>query len=127
MGINKILSVDDDPMIRKLIKTILEASSYEVMQASNGTEAIDLLDSSECQKNEFSCIILDVQMPDMSGFDLLTRLQLHNKTSDIPVIMLTSQSSTEEVMTGYSGGAQYYITKPFTREQLLFGVDMVTK
>lgn len=121
----RIMSVDDDPMVRTLVRTILEASQYEVITASNGTEAIKLLADEE-RPIDLLCIILDVQMPDMSGFDLLTRLKLHADTQNIPVIMLTCQQSNEDVMSGYNMGAQYYITKPFTREQLLKGISLVT-
>ena len=122
---NRILSVDDDPMIRNLVRAILEASDYEVLSAACGQEAIDILDQQE-RPLDLKCIILDVQMPDMSGFDVLTRLKLHSDTQDIPVIMLTCQSSPEDFMQGYNCGANYYITKPFTREQLIYGIDMAT-
>ena len=121
----RILSVDDDPMVRTLVRTILEASQFEVLSAASGTEAIKLLDGEE-RPIDISCIILDVQMPDMNGFDLLTRLKLHADTQNIPVIMLTCQGSNDDVMSGYNMGAQYYITKPFTREQLLKGINLVT-
>lgn len=65
-------------------------------------------------------------MPNVNGYDLLTRLKLHADTQTIPVIMLTCQSDPESLMSGYSVGADYYITKPFTREQLLYGVKLVT-
>ena len=121
----KILSVDDDPMIRSLVRAILEASSFDVMVAENGPEAFRILDA-ENRPLDLSCIILDVQMPGMSGFDVLTRLKLHADTQNIPVIMLTCQSSPEDFVSGYNIGADYYITKPFTREQLLYGISLVT-
>lgn len=119
----RILNVDDDPMIRTLVRTILEASDFEVVSADCGTQAIEVLEKEE-RPIKFDCIIMDVQMPDMSGFDLLARLKLHADTQNIPVIMLTCQSSPDDFMTGYNTGADYYITKPFTREQLLSGIDL---
>ena len=121
----RILTVDDDPLVQNQTRAILEASDYEVLSAGSGSEALRLLDSEERPIN-ILCIILDVQMPDMNGFDVLTRLKLHNDTRNIPVIMLTCQTSDEDVMDGYNIGAEYYITKPFTREQLLYGIKLVT-
>ena len=121
----RILSVDDDPMIRSLVRAILEASNFNVMVAESGSEAFKLLDTEE-RPIDLTCIILDVQMPGMSGFDVLTRLKLHADTQNIPVIMLTCQSSPEDFVSGYNIGADYYITKPFTREQLMYGISLVT-
>lgn len=121
----RILIVDDDPMMRNLVKTILEASDFEVLTAGDGTEAVDLIEKEERPLN-FYCMIFDVEMPNMNGLDLLTRLKLHSETQNIPVIMLTCNSSPDDFMAGYNVGAEYYITKPFTREQLLYGIDLAT-
>lgn len=121
-----IMSVDDDPMIRDIVRTILEASGAEVISAENGMEAIEILEK-EPKPLNINCFILDVEMPGISGLDLLTRLKLHAETQNIPVILLTCQSDDEDVMKGYNKGAEYYIAKPFTREQLLYGVNLVTK
>lgn len=121
----KIMNVDDDPMIRNLVRTILEASSHEVISAADGPEALKLIGTAGSAA-AVDCIILDVEMPGMSGFDILTRLKLHSETQNIPVIMLTCQSTPDDVMHGYNVGAAYYITKPFTREQLLYGIELVT-
>jgi DNA-binding response OmpR family regulator len=108
-------------MIRNLTRAILESAQFDVVSASDAEEAIQLLEG-ECRPIQLHCILLDVQMPGMNGYDLLTRLKLHAETQNIPVLMLTCQSTDEDVMTGYNVGAEYYITKPFTREQLLYGV-----
>lgn len=120
----RIMNVDDDPMIRSLVRDILLASNFDVMSASDGFEALRLIES-EPRPITLDCIILDVEMPVMSGLDVLTRLRLHQDTSNIPVIMLTCQSNPEDVMEGYNGGASYYITKPFTPQQLLYGLELV--
>lgn len=119
----RILSVDDDPMVRHIVRTMLEAADYEVISACDSEEAFRLLDMEEKPIN-ISCIILDVQMPGMTGWDVLTRLKLHADTQNIPVIMLTCQSDAEDLLTGYQTGAAYYIPKPFTREQLMYGINM---
>ena len=121
----KLLNVDDDPMVRDLVKSICESAGFEVISASNGPEAFQMLDGDK-EADALECIILDVEMPGMSGLDVLTRLKLHAETQNIPVIMLTCQAAPEDFMKGYNSGASYYITKPFTREQLLYGIDFVT-
>ena len=120
----KILNVDDDPTIRMLVREILQAANFEVVSAGDGYEALKLVDA-EPRPVGLSCIILDVEMPGMSGLDVLTRLKLHSDTQNVPVVMLTCQSTPEDFMQGYNLGAAYYITKPFTREQLLYGLNMI--
>ena len=120
----RILIVDDDPMIRNLVYSMLSAEGYSVVQAEDGQQGVDLLDQ-EPRPVNFSVIILDVVMPHMNGLDVLTRLKLHSHTQNIPVLMLTGEDKAEDIMAGYSVGADYYITKPFTRQQLLFGLNLV--
>jgi DNA-binding response OmpR family regulator len=69
--------------------------------------------------------MLDVVMPEMTGLDVLTRMKLHSHTNQLPVIMLTGESKTDDILAGYSVGADYYMTKPFTRQQLLYGINLV--
>jgi len=120
----RIMNVDDDPTIRSLVRDILLAANFDVLSASDGFEALKLVDQ-EPRPITLSCIVLDVEMPGMSGLDVLTRLRLHQDTANIPVIMLTCQSNPEDVMDGYNVGANYYITKPFTPQQLLYGLELV--
>lgn len=120
----RIMNVDDDPTIRALVRDILLASAFDVVTASDGFEALKLIEQ-EPKPMDLSCIILDVEMPGMSGLDVLTRLRLHQETANIPVIMLTCQSNPEDVLDGYNVGASYYITKPFTPDQLIHGLKLV--
>ena len=64
-------------------------------------------------------------MPGMNGLDVLTRLRIHSHTQGLPVIMLTGEDKAEDIMAGYGVGADYYITKPFTHQQLKYGLDLV--
>ncbi len=120
----KILVVDDDPMIRTLVKEILSAEGHEVDLAEDGALGIAHLEK-EPRPIKYELLILDVIMPGMNGLDVLTRLKLHPDTQNIPVLMLTGEDKAEDIMNGYNVGADYYITKPFTRQQLLFGLDTV--
>lgn len=120
----RVLVVDDDPMIRNLVQAVLEGENYEVVLAEDGKQGVELLDA-EPRPINYSLIILDVVMPGMNGLDVMTRLKLHPHTQSIPVLMLTGEDKAEDIMAGYSVGADYYITKPFTRQQLLFGINLV--
>ena len=111
-------------MIRGLVKAILEDSGFETVLVEDGRLAVDLLDR-EPRPLDYCLLVLDVVMPGMNGLDVLTRLKLHSHTSSLPVLMLTGEDKAEDIMAGYSVGADYYITKPFTRQQLLYGVNLV--
>lgn len=123
---DRILVVDDDPMIRSVVKEILTAEGYDVVLAEDGPSGIQVLDTAP-RPLDFVLIVLDVVMPGMIGLDVLTRIRLHDHTKDIPVIMLTGEDKAEDIMAGYNVGADYYITKPFTRQQLLFGLNSVLR
>ena len=122
----RVLVVDDDPLIRNLVKAMLESEGYEVSLAEDGQQALDILEK-EPRPINFTFLVLDVVMPGINGLDVLTRLKLHSHTQAIPVIMLTGEDKAEDILAGYNVGADYYITKPFTRQQLMFGVNMVTE
>ena len=120
----KVLAVDDDPMIRGLVKAIVEDEGFDVTTCEDGKDAVELLDTLP-RPIDYSLIILDVVMPGMNGLDVLTRLKLHGHTQEIPVLMLTGEDKADDIMAGYSVGADYYIVKPFTRQQLLYGINLV--
>ena len=120
----KVLVVDDDPMIRNLVRAILESAGYEVVLAEDGQQGLDVVNANNGPV-DFNFIVLDVVMPGVNGLDVLTRLRLHPETQSVPVIMLTGEDKAEDILAGYSVGADYYITKPFTRQQLLYGIDLV--
>lgn len=120
----RILVVDGDPMIRNLVKDMLEAEGYSVTLAEDGQQGVDILDA-EPRPIGFDLVVLDVVMPGMNGLDVLTRIRLHSHTQNLRVLMLTGEDKAEDIMAGYSVGADYYITKPFTRQQLLYGLSLV--
>lgn len=122
----KVLAVDDDPMIRGLLREILTAQGYEVTLAENGPAGLEALQQQDL-KDGLSLIILDVVMPGLTGLEVLARLKQDNLAPAIPVIMLTGEARTEDILDGYNKGADYYITKPFTRQQLMHGVTLVSE
>lgn len=120
----KAIVVDDNDLIRTLVAGILEQEGFEITQAQSGLKLFELLEE-KIDPKTIDLICLDVIMPGMNGFDVLTRLKLHSHTSNIPVIMLTAEDTAEDIMTGYNVGADYYVTKPFTPDQLLEALEIV--
>ena len=116
----KIMVVDDNVDSIMILRSILESQGYKVFTAQSGVDALELL------KHEVpDLILLDVMMPQMSGIEVLERIKTTHVTSKVPVIMVTAKIQDEDVMTGYQHGADYYITKPCTAKQLLYGIGLV--
>jgi len=117
----KVLVVDDDFDCRTMVKTILESSGYEAIDAESGPKALDILES-----QTVDLIVLDIMMPEMTGYEVVVRLKEKTETQNIPVVMLTAKGDPEDLITGYKDyGVDYYITKPFTTRQLLAGIKLI--
>lgn len=111
-----ILVVDDDLVNLEVISELLEDEDVKVITASNGKEALEVLKVCWQQTN---LLILDWMMPKMSGIELLEIINKDQRYRDIPVIMQTAKAYSEDMVTGIDAGADYYLTKPFTRDVLL--------
>lgn len=120
----KALVCDDDQHIRDLVQAILELNGYSVITAENGRKALELLENTSVRK-QLNLMILDVRMPEMTGLDVLDSLRESGMIDEIPVIMLTAEVTNDDIVLGYEKGASYYITKPFTKQQLIYGVNLV--
>ncbi|HMO02682.1 MAG TPA: response regulator [Oligoflexia bacterium] len=118
----KALIVDDDPVVRMILKSILEAEGYVVELAEDGMQGLEVVKK---KQNELDVVFLDVMMPQMNGFEVIEKLKNQEKIEGLPVIMLTAQNDDSELLKGYSLGADYYITKPFTRSQITYGLKTV--
>ncbi len=116
----KILAVDDEKHILRLVQINLEKAGYEVATGSNGQEALD-------KTRDFmpDLIVMDVMMPIMDGFEALQKLKEDPFTSDIPVIMLTAKAQDADVFHGWQSGADLYLTKPFNPLELLTFVKRI--
>ncbi len=112
--------VDDNPDIVEIVRFTLETDGFNVRCAYTGPELLASLD-----KQNPDLILLDIMMPVMDGLEVLTRLKGDLSTASIPVILLTAKVQYEEVLKGYKSGAIYYITKPFTKGQLLGGINSI--
>lgn len=105
----RVLVVDDEPDVLLLCRVNLEFEGYEVMEAADGVEAM-----SRVRERRPDVILLDVMMPRMDGWQVLTELKSDEKLKDIPVVMLTAKVQDQDQIRGWSAGASEYITKPFS-------------
>src|SRR5512132_69735 len=117
MAEERILIVDDDEDILLIVQTILANAGYSVTVARNGREGVDL-----ALELKPDLILLDVMMPELSGWEVCTTLKNAPETRQIPVAMLTVKSEIRDLITGMQVGADDYLTKPFTRRRLLSAV-----
>jgi CheY-like chemotaxis protein len=117
---HKVLVVDDNPDSVAIMRGILEGRGYDVAAAHSGTEALQFL-----EKETVDLVLLDIMMPEMSGMEVLQRIKDDTATGRLPVILVTAKTQDEDVLSGYQYGADYYITKPFTAKQLLYGIELI--
>lgn len=101
-----ILVVEDEHILREIIKDYLLNEGYQVLEAINGKEALTLF-----EENEVHLVILDIMMPELDGWSVCRRIR---KTSNIPVIMLTARADEDDTLLGFELGADDYVTKPFS-------------
>ncbi len=116
----KILLVDDDLDIIKLVRTYCEIENYEVVEAHDGLEAINIVKNS----NDIDICVLDVMMPNIDGFTALSKIR---EFSQIPVIMLTAKSEEYDKLHGFSIGADDFLPKPFSPRELIARVKAILK
>ena len=116
----KILVVDDEARMRKLIKDFLVAKDYKVIEAANGQEALNLFETD----TSINLIILDVMMPVLDGWSTLREIR---KSSQIPVIMLTARGEERDELFGFELGVDEYISKPFSPKILVARVEALLK
>ena len=111
----KLLIVDDSSAIRKIIKAAADVFMMDTEEAQDGVEALEKL--SECY-NEIDLILLDWNMPEKSGYDVLVEIKADDKYKDIPVMMVTTESQKSSIVAAVRAGADNYLTKPFTVDEL---------
>ena len=115
-----ILVVEDDKNTRKLITTILKNYGYSTLEATNGVEALDVLDH-----NHIDLMVLDVMMPKMDGYELAQTLRENG--SQMPMLMLSAKSAVNDIKQGFVVGIDDYITKPFDFEELLLRIKALLR
>lgn len=116
----KILVVDDEMRMRKLVRDFLVRQDYEVLEAADGEEALDVF---YAEKN-IALMILDVMMPRMNGWDVVREIR---QTSKLPIIMLTAKSDEADELLGFELGVDEYISKPFSPKILVARVEAILR
>jgi two-component system alkaline phosphatase synthesis response regulator PhoP/two-component system response regulator VicR len=118
----KILAVDDERHIVRLVQVNLEREGYTVVTAYDGKEALEKVEAEQPD-----LIVLDVMMPYMDGFEVLQNLKKNQATREIPVIMLTAKAQDADVFRGWQSGVDCYLTKPFNPQELKAFVKRIFK
>jgi two-component system, chemotaxis family, chemotaxis protein CheY len=113
---SKVLSVDDSAVMRKIIGRVVDVLGYGLAEAGNGHEALAYL---EKDYQDVALMILDVNMPEMDGFQLLAAVKAHPRFRHIPVMMVTTESDRARIVEAIQAGAVNYVCKPFRQEDLL--------
>ncbi|MBV7338604.1 response regulator [Chloroflexi bacterium TSY] len=118
-GRYKVLIVDDEPVNLQVLENHLSLQNYEVTQAQNGLEAVALIEDGV----RFDLVILDVMMPRMSGYQVCQRLREKFAPNELPVMLLSAKDQVTDLVTGLQSGANDYLTKPISKEELLARVE----
>lgn len=116
----KVMVVDDESRMRKLVKDFLVKKNFEVLEAENGSEAIDIFFA----KKDIALIILDVMMPKMDGWEVCRQIRAYSK---VPIIMLTARSDEKDELLGFELGVDEYISKPFSPKILVARVEAILR
>lgn len=116
----KILVVDDESRMRKLVKDFLAKKGYQVIEAEDGSRALDIFFA----QNDISLILLDVMMPQMDGWQVCREIRTYSK---VPIIMLTAKSDEKDELQGFELGVDEYISKPFSPKILVARVEAILR
>ena len=116
----KILVVDDESRIRKLVRDFLVKNDYEVIEAADGEEALDIF----YRDKEIALIILDIMMPKLNGYEVCKEVR---ESSSVPIIMLTAKAEESDELGGFEVGADEYISKPFSPKILVARVEAILR
>lgn len=115
----RILIVDDEKMIRNVIKEYAEFDGFEVAEAEDGMQAVDI-----CRREDFDLIVMDIMMPRLDGYSAIKEIR---KTKQIPVIMLSARGEEYDKLFGFEIGIDDYVVKPFSPKELLARIKAVIK
>ena len=120
MGKLKILVVDDESRMRKLVKDFLMKKDFDVLEAGDGEQAVDIF----FEEKDIALIILDVMMPKMDGWQVCREIRAHSR---VPIIMLTAKSDERDELMGFDLGVDEYISKPFSPKILVARVEAILR
>ena len=111
----KILIIDDEPINRRVLENHLTVAGYNVVEVGSGRDALELL----AKGNIFDLILLDIMMPNMSGYDVCETIRKTYSSSELPIVLLTAKNRVSDLVVGFNVGANDYLTKPFSKDELL--------
>lgn len=118
----KALVVDDSRAVRMILARTLRELGFEVREAANGREALEVMD---VEKSAVSLVLSDWNMPEVNGFELLTRLRQDPAFSSLVIVMVTTETELDQMAAALEAGANEYVMKPFTREILVEKLQLV--
>jgi two-component system alkaline phosphatase synthesis response regulator PhoP len=118
----KILAVDDEPVMVRLIQANLERNGHEVVTACDGKGALEKVETEHPD-----LIVLDVMMPDIDGFEVVQKLKQKPETREIPIVLLTAKSDDADKYRGWRSGCDCYLIKPLDPQELIATVDRIFK
>lgn len=119
-GCRRVLVVDDDPLIRELLRTLLDLEEFEIIEAWDGTQAL-----AQAREHNPDLVLLDVSMPGVDGFDVCAQLRADPDLADVGVVLLTARATQHDRERGMEAGADAYLTKPFSALQLLRTMEQI--
>lgn len=118
----KLIVADDSRLVRNLIEKAVASIGFDAVQASNGKEVLNILETSG---ENFNLVLLDWNMPVLNGIDVIKNMRTDDRFKNIPVLMVSTESEEDRIQAVISAGAQGYLTKPFTADQLIDAVHRV--
>lgn len=118
----KLIAADDSRLVRGIVAKAVATIGYEVVHAGNGKEALDML---EAHGQDINLVLLDWNMPILNGIDVIKAMREDDRYKNIPVLMVSTESENERIQEALTAGAQGYLTKPFTADQLVGAINDV--
>jgi len=119
-GVGRILVVDDEPHIRRVLSSILASQGFDVITASDGMEGLELMG-----ENDVDLVILDLMVPGANGLEILSKIRSNPDQADTPVIILTAKGQDTDRDAALAGGASDFLTKPFSPKKLIARIQEI--
>lgn len=120
----KLIVADDSRLVRGIVEKAVASIGFEAVPAANGREALNILEAGD---ENINLVLLDWNMPVMNGIDVIKSMRSDDRFKKIPVLMVSTESEDERIKEAISAGAQRYLTKPFTADQLIDAIHQVLK
>jgi two-component system, OmpR family, response regulator ResD len=116
----QVLIVEDEERIRNIMKVFVRNEELEIDEAADGREALDKIFN-----KKYDLIILDLMLPKVDGYEVLSQVRKDDRMTDIPVIIISALTTDKDILKGFKGGANYYIPKPFDAKELVNSIELI--